>query len=134
MGVPPYLIAASLRLVVAQRLVRLLCLSCKKPAALSERDLQLLSEHERRRVAHSLSAEGCADCGGSGFKGREALFEIMPVRSARMRATILASEDAAAISAVARDEGMRSLHDAAVDAVAAGDISLTEALPIIVAD
>ena len=134
MGVAPYLIASSLRLVVAQRLVRMLCVSCRKRAASSERDLQLLSEHERRRLAHTFSAAGCADCAGTGFKGREALFEIMPMRTARMRATILASEGTAAISAVACDEGMRTLHDAAVDAVAAGYTSLTEALPIIVAD
>jgi type IV pilus assembly protein PilB len=134
MGVPPYLLASSLRLVVAQRLVRLLCPCCRRRTAAPEEDLQMLAETERERVAHSFIAEGCSACSGAGFKGRMALFEIMPVRSLRMRAKILSSEGAAAIATAARDEGMRTLRDAAIDAVAAGATSLSEALQIVAAD
>ena len=134
MGVPPYLLAASLRLVIAQRLIRTLCPSCKKLAPTKDEDLLLLPVADQRRLFSSCAAVGCDECGGTGYKGRAALFEVMPVRSVRMRARVASPEGAAALSAAARDEGMRTLREAALDAVASGTTSLAEVMQLVASD
>lgn len=77
MGVEPFLIAATLRLAVAQRLVRKLCPQCRIDASLSHHDAVALgmSQLSERRV---YGAKGCVYCAGKGFVGRSALFEMLP--------------------------------------------------------
>ena len=134
MGVAPYLTASSARLVVAQRLVRLLCPSCRVLSTAPEEELRLLPDNWRQRLARSHRPYGCSACQGTGFQGRMPLFEVMPIRTVRMRAKILAGEAASAIATVARDEGMRTLPEAAVEAVASGATSLSEALDLMLTD
>jgi type IV pilus assembly protein PilB len=124
MGVEPYLVAASVRLIVAQRLVRTLCPACKTEREGDERTLRRLG----MEVGQTVFAEnGCEACGGTGFHGRTALFEIMPLSESIGE---LVSEDASThrVRSQALDEGLRSLREAAADAVQSGITTPEEAL------
>ena len=133
MGVPAYLVGASVRLVVAQRLVRMLCERCKRPAELDEEECKLLTQEEQGRLQRTCMAPGCPDCAETGFKGQTALFEVMPILSNSMRQAIQA-EKADSISELAALEGMKALREAALAAVAAGQTSFREAMPLILGD
>ena len=134
MGLPPYLVAASVRLVVAQRLVRLICEGCKKLGEPSELDLSLLTEAEAKRARKSWVGAGCEACQGTGFKGRMPIFEVMPVQSAAMRQAVTDAAGVDRLAKIAQLEGMVTLREAALAAVAAGKISLAEAIPYIVGE
>lgn len=129
MGVEPYLVAASVRLAVAQRLVRLLCPACKVPLegeALS-RALALFPGLEGRLAGAGgvFSAAGCARCGGTGYRGRAAVFEVMPVSEAI--ATLVARRATAQeVREQAQAEGMRPLREAALERFLAGETSVEE--------
>ncbi len=130
MGVAPYLVAASVKMVIAQRLVRTLCPRCKRQEALSESDAQFLTGEERKMLGTVWHAHGCHSCQQSGYAGRKALFEVMPVESSAMRQMITSSSDVDKLSELAAIEGMTSLRHAALTAVAQGTTSMAEALKI----
>ncbi len=130
MGVAPYLVAASVKMVIAQRLVRTLCPHCKKQGGLSEGDAQFLTGEERKMLGTVWHAHGCHRCQQSGYAGRKALFEVMPVESSAMRQVITSSSDVDRLSELAAKEGMTSLRQAALTAVAQGTTSMAEALKI----
>jgi type IV pilus assembly protein PilB len=94
MGVAPGLIASSLNLIVAQRLARKLCTECREPYESEEGSIY--------------RAVGCARCGDSGYNGRVALFELLPVRG-EIRSLVESSTDA--IFAAAVREGMKTLRE-----------------------
>src|SRR5439155_9844194 len=78
MGVEPYLIASSLSLVIAQRLVRKVCASCARPADVSPRLLTSLGIPKAE--AHRLvRVDGCGDCRYGGFQGRVGVFQVLPI-------------------------------------------------------
>jgi type IV pilus assembly protein PilB len=129
-GVDPFLVAASLSLVVAQRLVRRPCGSCAAPYVPTTRTLNLLgvtqadlSEATPRRGA------GCPECGGTGYRGRTGVFEVLPVTAA-MRRVLLSSPTAAAIGAASREHGMVTLRAAALAAAHAGETTYEEVLRV----
>jgi type IV pilus assembly protein PilB len=134
MGLPAYLISASVKLVIAQRLIRVLCSDCKRPAALPDDSVRLLRDSELRRLAQVFSAEGCRACQRTGYRGRMPLFEVMPVQSQELRKMILGSVDPDELSELAVKEGMTTLREAALNAVAAGATSLSEAMRLIVGE
>lgn len=108
MGVEPYLLAATLNGVVAQRLVRRLCPHCKKICA-----------------DGTFEAVGCPECRGTGYSGRIALHEILRVDK-NLRSLILTSRDLDEIRTVARDAGLKTLADDALEKVRAGVTTLAE--------
>jgi type IV pilus assembly protein PilB len=124
MGIEPFLVASAIDCVVAQRLARTLCATCKKPTVvpatgLSERGWQVegdLAVHE---------PGGCRRCNGTGYKGRLGLYEVMTV-SEEVRRLILARASADEIAMVAVREGMRRLRDDGLAKVKAGMTSLAE--------
>jgi type IV pilus assembly protein PilB len=116
MGAPPYLVAATLSLVVAQRLVRQLCTECRRPAELDERSARILG------LEASLPVKvpgGCPACNGSGYTGRMGIFEFM-VASDRVREMIVSGASAGRIRAATLEEGMRTLMQDGADKVRAG--------------
>ena len=117
-GVAPYKIASTLRLVTAQRLVRRLCAHCKTADPLAV----AATEHE----AVAWRAVGCAACHGIGYKGRLALHQVMPISDA-MCELIASGASGAAMALQATQEGVPSLRDAAMARVRAGETSLDEA-------
>ncbi len=135
MGLAPYLISASVKLVAAQRLVKLLCPACKIPQSLSDEDKRSLTEGEAAALKTVFRPRGCPSCGQAGYAGRSPIFEVMPVNSSLMRQAILSPQGAAdQIQELAVKEGMTSLRQAALKAVAAGLTSLHEAYPIVFGD
>jgi len=78
MGIPPYLIASTLRLSVAQRLVGLLCPSCKQKKPFDS-TLYPVGFNPKRQVVYEYSSEGCAECNFSGIAKRKAIYEILPI-------------------------------------------------------
>ncbi|WP_084688198.1 GspE/PulE family protein [Paraburkholderia oxyphila] len=130
-GVEPYNLAAALRLVTAQRLVRRLCAKCRvrsdeSAAALSAAGLDN-DEGEAPQTSRPFVARGCESCHGIGYRGRVGIHEVMPVSTA-MRELIVAQRSAHEIARQARTEGVATLRDAALARVRDGTTSLAEAL------
>lgn len=115
MGVEPYLVAASLRLVIAQRLLRRACPACASVHAAPNDAIPAEAVSEEAASAPEpavLSAQGCASCGGTGYRGRTAVFEMMAV-SDKLRSMISQRRPASALREALREGGNISLRDAA---------------------
>jgi len=126
MGVEPYNFVSALNCVMAQRLVRVLCTSCKAPATTPATLLQesgLEPEVYADQVFYD--AAGCAECGGTGFMGRTAVAELLDM-SDRIRQLVLERRPAGEIKQAAREEGMTFLRDSALEKVFAGVTTLRE--------
>ena len=124
MGVRPFIVASSLRCVVAQRLVRLLCDHCKRPAQL----VPALLEDNGFAASEAVEAfepVGCGRCSRTGYRGRAGVYEVMPVDE-RIRAAIATSATADEIRALALEAGMRPLRDNGLAKVVSGQTSLAE--------
>jgi type IV pilus assembly protein PilB len=128
MGVEPFLVASSLTLVVAQRLVRRPCAACAAPYAPSSRTLaQLGLVDADLSGATPRRGKGCAECGGTGYRGRTGVFEVLPVTAA-LRQVLLSTPTEAAIGAAAREHGMTTLRAAALAAAHRGETTYEEVL------
>ncbi|MGF6635782.1 GspE/PulE family protein [Paraburkholderia sp. MM6662-R1] len=127
-GVEPYNLAAALRMVTAQRLVRRLCVACRAPAPHSPAALHAagFGEHDLDGW-QPYAATGCAVCHGIGYRGRVGIHQVMPVSDA-MREQIVASAGAHELARLAQMEQVATLRDAALARVRDGTTSLAEAL------
>ena len=127
-GVDPFLIAATLEAVVAQRLVRTICTACK--AAYSP-PMEVLSElaipADQLDGINFAYGKGCDACHGTGYRGRMALFEMLKV-SERVKQSIISGSSAAQVGEIAREEGMRSLRESGLLAVFDGRTTPEEVL------
>ena len=122
MGIEPGLIATSINCIVAQRLARRLCLVCREAYEPDGGEREVFDLDER--VDGALHrARGCVQCGGTGYRGRVALYELMPVEG-RVRAAMEGTTDEIADAAVA--QGMTTLRDEGVRLALAGITSLEE--------
>jgi type IV pilus assembly protein PilB len=126
MGIEPFLLAATLETVIAQRLVRTICTKCKTPYEPSEEELLQLGI-KARDVANQrfYYGKGCDHCKGTGYKGRTALFEIMDINDA-IRDLVLQKAAATQIRIAAQRTGMRSLRDAGIQKIYAGLTTIEE--------
>jgi type II secretory ATPase GspE/PulE/Tfp pilus assembly ATPase PilB-like protein len=126
MGVEAYQFVSALNCVLAQRLVRNICVHCKRPATVSR---ALLEESAMDpALEHSgkfFEGAGCIECGGTGFKGRTAICELLDL-SDGIREMILARRPSSEIKKAAREEGMRFLRESAVERVLTGSTTLRE--------
>lgn len=127
MGVEPFLLSSVLRAVVAQRLVRMLCPHCREPYLPDKKELEELGDV---RTAYTSGQPfyrpaGCPQCMETGYRGRMAIYEIMPV-SDTLKRLMVDQADANRIREQAIGEGMRSLHDDGMFKVIAGRTSITE--------
>ncbi|WP_047306553.1 GspE/PulE family protein [Pseudomonas fluorescens] len=130
LGVPPYLLRATLVGVMAQRLVRTLCRHCKAPAELASDDWHnLIHPRQSPPPRHGMRAVGCAECRGTGYHGRTAVYEVMPL-SAALRALIQSDLDLADLRRQAAEDGMHSLRQAAARKLAEGLTSFEEVLRV----
>lgn len=121
MGIEPFLVSSAIDCVVAQRLVRMLCTHCKRPQQLSE---AVLAEHGLTG-AEPMEAVGCSRCGGSGYRGRVGLYEVMSVDE-RIRSLVLEHASVDDIAAAAERAGMARLRDDGLHKVRAGETSIAE--------
>ena len=126
MGVEAYQFVSALNCVLAQRLVRVICTHCKRPAKVSralleESGLDPALEHSHRFY----EGVGCIECNGTGYKGRQAICELLDL-SDRIREMILEKRPTSEIKKAAREEGMRFLRESAVERVFEGITTLRE--------
>jgi type II secretory ATPase GspE/PulE/Tfp pilus assembly ATPase PilB-like protein len=125
-GVEPYNFVSALNCILAQRLVRVICEHCKRTvkypdALLLESGLDL----EKWRDVTMYEGAGCFECGGTGFRGRSAIHELLDL-SDQIREMIMDRRSTAEIKRVARDSGMTFLRDSAVEKVREGITTLKE--------
>jgi type IV pilus assembly protein PilB len=126
MGVEPYQFVSALNCVLAQRLVRVICPHCKRPAKVSRESLvESALDPERLKDQVFYEGAGCIECGGTGYKGRTAICELLDLTD-RIREMILERRPTSEIKKVAHDEGMRFLRECAVDRVLKGLTTLRE--------
>jgi type IV pilus assembly protein PilB len=121
MGIEPFLVSSAVDCIVAQRLVRTLCVHCKQPQEVAE---SVLAEHGLAG-AEPYEAVGCSRCSGSGYRGRIGIYEVMKVSEA-IRALILQRASVDEMLAVAEAEGMRRLRDDGLEKVREGVTSIAE--------
>jgi type IV pilus assembly protein PilB len=128
MGVASYNIAASVKLVTAQRLVRKLCSSCREPATWSAQEWAQMGGQSSEAVVTGFHAhtEGCPQC-HQGYRGRTGIFEVMPVHST-LRDLLLAQAPASALAQQARADGVLSLRQAGLHKVMQGITSVQEVM------
>jgi type IV pilus assembly protein PilB len=126
MGVEPYNFVSALNCILAQRLVRLICASCKKPVR-AERAALMESGLDPTRYGGFTFYEGkgCIDCNGTGYRGRTAIAELLDM-SDRIREMILQKRPGADIKRAAKEEGMTFLREAALAKVFVGKTTLHE--------
>jgi type IV pilus assembly protein PilB len=128
MGVEPYLVAASLSCVVSQRLVRTLCPYCSQEDARSRPLLQKLGVSDDALEASTLRRPvGCDECRDSGYLGRTAVFEVMPITEPMQR-LVQDRAPAPELKRLAVAEGMETMRSAALNRALAGETSLEEVL------
>ncbi|HEY7622874.1 MAG TPA: ATPase, T2SS/T4P/T4SS family [Solirubrobacteraceae bacterium] len=125
MGVEPFLVASAVECVVAQRLARRLCEACKKPVKVEG---HVVREHGFSTDEYEIDvfeAGGCSRCGGSGYKGRIGLYEVMPITD-EIRSLAVSRASADAIAEAALAAGMRRLRDEGFEKIRAGMTSFAE--------
>jgi type IV pilus assembly protein PilB len=126
MGVEPYNFVSALNCILAQRLVRLICNSCREVVHYPAEVLEAsgLDPDQWSKVSF-YEGQGCIECAGTGFRGRSAIHELLDL-SDRIREMILARKPTSEIRRAAREEGMRFLRESALDKVRTGMTTLKE--------
>jgi type IV pilus assembly protein PilB len=121
MGIEPYLVASAVNCVIAQRLARRLCDSCRTPVTLPASAI----DGEGEGSVEIFEPKGCTRCGGTGYRGRIGLFEVMQV-SDEIRTLVIERAPSDRIGAIAAEQGMRRLREDGLAKVRAGETSLAE--------
>ena len=126
MGVEPYNFVSALNCILAQRLVRVICDSCRTVVHYPPETLEAsgLDPQQWSQVSF-YEGQGCIECAGTGFRGRTAIHELLDL-SDRIREMILAKKPTSEIRRAAREEGMRFLRESALDKVRLGLTTLKE--------
>jgi type IV pilus assembly protein PilB len=126
MSIPPFLLSTALRLLVAQRLVRRLCLECREPYEVDEESLVAQGHIARGQGRYTIyRAKGCTACDFKGLRGRVGIFEVMPV-TPDIADLILKGGTAKDLRAAARERGMKTLREAGLLRVLEGVTTLEE--------
>jgi type IV pilus assembly protein PilB len=126
MGVEAYQFVSALNCVLAQRLVRNICIHCKRPATVTRAQLEESGmDPALQSSGRFFEGVGCIECGGTGFKGRTAICELLDL-SDSIREMILERRPTSEIKKAAREEGMRFLRESAVERVLGGVTTLRE--------
>jgi general secretion pathway protein E len=127
LGVPPFLISSTVLGIIAQRLVRKICASCKRERALGEDEIKTLRLKPRKYTVYY--GDGCTECRGTGYKGRTGIFEIMEVNEA-MRALLLQNASLDELRSTAREAGMSTLREAAIKKMMEGITTFEEVVSV----
>ncbi len=127
MGVESYLIASSVVLIVAQRLVRMICPDCKEATAPTEADLLFLAEEgvQPEQVPQLFHGRGCSHCGQSGYTGRTGIYELLPMTTA-IKEAIIKKLPAEGVRKKAIEQGVRTMRADGIRKVLAGVTTLEE--------
>jgi type IV pilus assembly protein PilB len=134
MGVEPFLVASSVNLVLAQRLARVVCSSCREPIEIHPQALvELGISREEAATTTCFRGAGCAQCGGTGYRGRVALYEVMPV-SEELREMVLNGASATDIKRTAISLGMMTLRQSGLLKLRQGQTTIEEIIRVTMAD
>jgi len=134
MGAEPFLVASSLTAAIAQRLVRRPCGACAAPYVPDEVTLAGLGLlPQDLEGAAPLRGVGCSECGGTGYRGRTAIYEVLVV-DAPMRSVLLRDANEGAIAAQARSQGMATLRASALEKARRGETTYEEVTRVSAAD
>src|SRR5688572_20047096 len=126
MGVEPYQFISALNCVMAQRLVRRICDACKRPVAIPAQQLVESAMDPALEHTHTFyEGAGCIECGGTGFKGRMAICELLDLTD-HIREIILDKRPISEVKRAAKEQGMRLLRESAVERVLEGLTTLRE--------
>jgi type IV pilus assembly protein PilB len=128
MGIEPFLVVAALKVVVAQRLCRRICINCREEIQIPKVELVAagISPASADKIK-TYKGKGCEVCNGKGYKGRVAIYEVLQV-TPRVRELILKNASSDDIKAMAIKDGMKTLRMAALTKVAQGLTTLEEAV------
>ncbi|MEN0111788.1 MAG: ATPase, T2SS/T4P/T4SS family, partial [Planctomycetota bacterium] len=126
MGVQPFLVAATVRLCVAQRLLRRLCPKCRKRRELTAAEAKAIG-HEPLAGSVVYDPAGCEFCSQRGYRGRVGVFEVLPM-TLDMQRLVVDGAGEADITQAARDAGAASVHEDAIDKLLSGKTSLEEVM------
>jgi general secretion pathway protein E len=130
LGVPAYLIKATVRGIMSQRLVRILCPHCKAMQALDLDAWQQLTEPWQVEPPEQVARPvGCRQCRDTGYMGRRGIYEVL-VNSPAVQARITPDLETAAIRRVAMSEGMRTLRLSGASRVARGETTIEEVMRV----
>ncbi|HEB91353.1 MAG TPA: type II secretion system protein GspE [Deltaproteobacteria bacterium] len=127
MGVEPFLVGSSLVAVLAQRLVRILCLECREAYTASDEELKEIGIRPPGRAVTLYRATGCPACSHTGYHGRLGIFELMTIDD-EIRALVSQNVDAKTIKAAAMRKGMGTLRADGARKVLAGTTSVAEVI------
>jgi type IV pilus assembly protein PilB len=127
MGIEPFLVASSVNLIVAQRLVRRLCDKCKQEVTLHQETLTELGIKESAEELTVFQAKGCVSCNDTGYSGRHGLYEVMPI-SPEIREMIIDRRSTADIKEATIKDGMLTLRSDGLEKFKKGITSLEEVL------
>src|SRR6266566_3490071 len=131
MGVEPFLVASSINLIMAQRLARVICGQCKEEHPVTPEVLRELGWTGEPFMAYR--GAGCTACGGTTYRGRIALYEVMPMGD-ELREQVLAGATALDLKRAAVAAGMKSLRQSGLSKVAEGMTTIEEILRVTMAD
>ncbi|MDI6807490.1 MAG: type IV-A pilus assembly ATPase PilB [Candidatus Eisenbacteria bacterium] len=128
MGIEPFLVAASTNLILAQRLLRKVCKSCKEEIKLHPETLEECGiEPEEEKDCHFMKGRGCSECDGSGYRGRTGAYEVLPVSPA-VKDLILDRAPTSEIKKQAIAEGMKTLRVDGIEKLKMGITTAEEVL------
>jgi general secretion pathway protein E len=129
LGIQPFQVSTSVLGIMATRLVRKLCQSCRDPYEPLDGELKLMNMKREDLAGKKIyrAGDGCEECQGIGYSGRMGIHELM-ILDDEVRETLLSSQDANKIKKKAIERGMKTLRDSAISKVVAGLTSLEEAI------
>ncbi len=130
MGIPNYLVASCVRLVMAQRMVRKICPNCKREVQIPLETLHMLGLADNEiKGLKVYEGKGCAECSNTGYSGRTGIFEVMPM-SPTIERMILSKASSVEVRQQAITEGMLTLRIAALEKLKQGITTLGEVLAV----
>ncbi|OGP31974.1 MAG: type IV-A pilus assembly ATPase PilB [Deltaproteobacteria bacterium GWC2_42_11] len=134
MGIEPFLIASATNLILAQRLARKVCSECKEPVKVPVQALVDIGvSPENAATFKCMKGKGCPTCGGTGYKGRIALYEVMPLGEA-LKEAILSGASGAELKREAIRQGMKSLRMSGITKIKEGVTTIEEVVRVTMAD
>jgi type IV pilus assembly protein PilB len=134
MGIEPFLIGSSVNLIMAQRLARVVCQKCREPYEVPANVMEDLgAPPDEAKLTTCYRSIGCQSCGGTGFRGRSALYEVMPMTDG-IRELVLSGASALELKRQAIQDGMKTLRQSGVTKLRQGVTTVEEVLRVTMSD
>ncbi len=128
LGIEPYLVASTVEAVLAQRLVRRICVSCREPVTLNREEWTALGTGGEE-LGQVWEGKGCSECRGTGYKGRTGIYELL-VMDEELRAAVQENASASLLERLGTDRGMRLLKDDGIRVIREGITTPKEVLRV----